>query len=406
MGKKIITSFVVALFINQLCQADTFVSKTGKDTFNGYATQQKKGNLNRINTPGGSKFIDLDDYNVEFNTNGRKPKIVVIPIHNAIDLECETRAFEKSILAAVNQGAFCIVIDLDTPGGRVDLAERISSSITAAQKLCPIYAFISGTKNGGAYSAGALIALSCQKIFMSDGAVIGAAALVVQSEGKKTGVKEAYGETVGAKYESAFAAHFASTAESNNKSPLLARAMVDKDTEVVEVAEGSRSLFIDPSQKTAAQLVKKIWNRRGDILTLTAEEALYCCIADGTAGSIEDISAKFGNDQVKIIRNQDVVKARKDFEREEKVVQSLLASFDSKVDQLKILSENFKNAGQPGTKYKEKLRGQLFAKLNAITADCQRIRSISKVYPDLKFDDAEVQKVIDACNFVKDQLNN
>ena len=60
-------------------------------------------------------------------------------------------------------------LDIDTPGGRIDAAERIADAVRAP--AIPVYAFV----NPRAYSAGALIAISANGIYMRPGAVIGAA---------------------------------------------------------------------------------------------------------------------------------------------------------------------------------------------------------------------------------------
>ena len=76
---------------------------------------------------------------------------------------CETEALEKAIEMASNQGPLCILIEVDTPGGSADLMRRICDAITKANN-CRTVAFISGGEHGGAYSAGAIIALACDQM--------------------------------------------------------------------------------------------------------------------------------------------------------------------------------------------------------------------------------------------------
>ena len=75
----------------------------------------------------------------------------------------------RSLREAESAGAVAAFLDIDTPGGRIDAAERIADAVRNAH--IPVYAFV----NPRAYSAGALIAISTNGIYMRPGAVIGAA---------------------------------------------------------------------------------------------------------------------------------------------------------------------------------------------------------------------------------------
>src|ERR687896_2117756 len=75
----------------------------------------------------------------------------------------------RSIREAEQAGAVAAYLDIDTPGGRIDAAERIADAVRAAD--IPVYAYV----NPRAYSAGALIAISANAVYMRPGAVMGAA---------------------------------------------------------------------------------------------------------------------------------------------------------------------------------------------------------------------------------------
>ena len=75
----------------------------------------------------------------------------------------------RGLREAAAAGAAAVYLDIDTPGGRIDAAERIVDAVTASP--VPVYAYV----NPRAYSAGALIALSAKGIYMRPGAVLGAA---------------------------------------------------------------------------------------------------------------------------------------------------------------------------------------------------------------------------------------
>lgn len=117
----------------------------------------------------------------------------------------------RAIREAEAAGAAAVYLDIDTPGGRVDAAERISDAIRGAD--IPVYAFV----NPRAYSAGALIAISANAVYMSPGAVIGAAT-PVDGEGTKASEKMV----------SAMRAEFRAVAEQRGLDPRIAEAMVDE----------------------------------------------------------------------------------------------------------------------------------------------------------------------------------
>jgi membrane-bound serine protease (ClpP class) len=129
---------------------------------------------------------------------------------------------ERSLREAAEAGAVAAVLDLDTPGGRVDAAERISDAI--GDSPIPTYAFV----NRRAFSAGALIALSTHRVYMRPGSVMGAATPVT-GEGSRAPEK----------IVSALRSEFRSLAEARGLDPRVAEAMVDEEIAIPGVvAEG------------------------------------------------------------------------------------------------------------------------------------------------------------------------
>src|SRR5438067_1495779 len=101
-----------------------------------------------------------------------KGDVVVVPLRGEISpsLLMFLRRAEK---VAESAGASAIIFEMNTYGGRLDSAEEISSALNRA--TIPTYTFI----NSNAGSAGALIALATQHIYMSPVSAIGAAAPVL-----------------------------------------------------------------------------------------------------------------------------------------------------------------------------------------------------------------------------------
>jgi membrane-bound serine protease (ClpP class) len=137
----------------------------------------------------------------------------------------------RGIREANARGAAAVYLDIDTPGGRVDAAERIADAIRASR--IPVYAFV----NPRAYSAGALIALATNGIYMREGAVLGAATPV---DGQGTKLPE--------KYVSAMRAEFRALAEARGLDPHIAEAMVDESIGVPGVVEPGKLVTLSTSE--------------------------------------------------------------------------------------------------------------------------------------------------------------
>ncbi len=159
---------------------------------------------------------------------------------------------EKALEEAVKIKADYIVLKINTFGGTLNDADKISTMLLDSKM--PVYAFI----YHNAASAGALIALSCDSIYMYPGSRIGAATVVDQT-----------GEVVQAdKYQSYMRSMMRSAAESHGRNPRIAEAMVDPRIYVEGV------------------------NDSGRVLTFTTEEALKHGYCEGSVRNVEELLAK------------------------------------------------------------------------------------------------------------------
>lgn len=132
-----------------------------------------------------------------------------------------------------------VLFEIDTPGGRIDHMLAVGEEMMGLAPV-PTAAYVrplakSGI-TGGAWSAGAFLALSCKKLYLYPGTVIGAAAPVTETQEGPKPVDE--------KYVSAFREKFRARAEQNGYPANLAVAMVDKDLEVFEVTADGRKLYL------------------------------------------------------------------------------------------------------------------------------------------------------------------
>jgi len=175
-----------------------------------------------------------------------------------------------------------VALEIDSPGGDLDLASRISRGVERLTADTTV-AFITGEKHRGAFSAAAMVALSCDRVYMAPSTCIGAATPYRVTK---------LGPVLDEKMISAISAMFRGLATKHGRSPLLAAAMVDPDIEVCEAMVGGkkrllsgdeylRLLFNAPkSSNPQVKLLRRV-SAKGKLLTLTAEEAKSLGLIDG-----------------------------------------------------------------------------------------------------------------------------
>ena len=386
---KAVFAFTLALIVPLagVCFSDTFTNYRTKEELHGYVTNEVEGVKKSVYTQEkGLIKLDLSEWLTLRNNYGRNNKVVVLPVENPILYEIETDAFEKAIKAEANEGPLFILVEIDTPGGRVDLAQRMCAAIIGIDN-CQVIAFIKGGKYGGAISAGAAVALACNEIYMTNNTVIGAATLVVDSKSmakdEDKDKKKSYTEVVNEKMSSVWRAYLASLAQQNNRPGLLARAMVDSSIEVVEVNDASNRLFIEPVNKKPGQQVIRQWNKPGSLVTLTAQEAVECKIADGLVNSRQDILLMLGNaGDVNVVIDKKIANAKRELDMVTRRVDGIRASLDLKIKQFQLAKTAPKAMGI----------------LNGARQDFEDLKGLAKKYPDLHID---VEAIEEELNSIK-----
>lgn len=178
------------------------------------------------------------------------------------------RITQKALEEATALGADVIILHLNTYGGEVSAADSIRTKLLNSP--IPVHVFI----DDNAASAGALIAIACDSIYMKPGGKIGAATVVNQS-----------GEQVPDKYQSYMRATMRATAEAHGKdtlisgndtlllwhrNPAIAEAMVDP------------KLFVENVSDT------------GQVLTFTANEALEHGYCEGIVDNMDEVIQSLG----------------------------------------------------------------------------------------------------------------
>ena len=167
-------------------------------------------------------------------------KAAVIPIHGTIDAILKD-SVERRMSEARAEGATTLIFEMDTPGGELGAAFDIFQLIERSESHTIAWV------NPMAYSAGALISVACNEIWMSPGSSIGDCAPILLGPGGP----QSLGETERAKVESPLLQKFRTAAARNGYSQALSRAMVTLGEEVwwVKNTETGEQRFVSPKDK-------------------------------------------------------------------------------------------------------------------------------------------------------------
>jgi len=173
--------------------------------------------------------------------------VYVIPVTGTVDAGMMTfinRAFSE----AEENNAAAIVLEINTPGGFVWAVIEIRDTIQASN--IPVIAFV----NGGAISAGALIALISDELVMAPGTTMGAAE------------PQLGGERADAKTLSYWVGQLEAAAEANGRDPLIARAMADYTVVIPGVTEEGEILTLTPNRALELGMIDHILPNRQAVL--------------------------------------------------------------------------------------------------------------------------------------------
>ena len=322
------TCMVLCLSLSLIVRGDTFKNQKNQSVLHGYAIATDEDGLTSVQTvEGGIQKLNLSDYSIEQNPIGRNKTVAVLSIIDEIAHEIETSAFEQALVNESQKGPLFILIEIDTPGGRVDLTQRLCAAISEL-RFCPTIAYIKGEKNLGAYSAGTAIALACDKIYMASNTAMGAVTAIVEVNGRLKTEKEVFGETIGEKFGSAWRNYLAALAEKSNRPGILAKAMENKDIEVIEVKRDGKTQFIESNDKHPTDLFVEVFCKKGELLTLTPERAVHCGMAEGIADSRINLLTALDASTADVRVNEDIPKAREELERVIKRFNKLMETLD------------------------------------------------------------------------------
>ena len=196
-----------------------------------------------------------------------KPLVYIFEIKKEIG-PASWRIAKQSMAEAHKLQASLIILHLNTYGGMVNYADSIRTILLNSS--IPVYVFI----DNNAASAGALISIACDRIYMRKGANIGAASVVTQD-----------GKLAPDKYQSYMRAMMRATAEAHGKDTIVH----GKDTTI----RWKRDPKIAQAMVGFVSSDDTILHREA-VLTLTADEAIEKGFCEGIAENISEVIALAG----------------------------------------------------------------------------------------------------------------
>ncbi|MEX0882678.1 MAG: NfeD family protein [Cyclobacteriaceae bacterium] len=174
--------------------------------------------------------------------------VYVFEIQSDIDPRMN-RKVKLAMEEAYQKEADLIIVHMDTYGGAVNDADDIRTMFLESK--IPIFSYI----DKDAASAGALISIACDSIYMARGGSIGAATVVMGGSG----------EAAPDKYQSYMRSMMRSTAEARGRNPQIAEAMVDENLEIEGITKA------------------------GEVITFSVSEAIANGFCEAEVASIEEI---------------------------------------------------------------------------------------------------------------------
>lgn len=362
--------------------ADTFRHKSNGLVHTGYVLSTQVNGHHQIMTPDkGPVELNLAEYNIEWNEQGRKRVLSVIPVNGLIGYEIETAAFEKSIVEEADKGPLYIVIEIDSPGGRVDLAKRVCAAISG-MKYCRTVAFVKGGESGGAYSGAAAVSLSCDMIYMVPETSIGAASMITHTDdGEVKDMKAAYGETVGEKYNSAWRNYMASLAEENNRPGALAKAMADRELGVLQVNRSGKVCYVEDSLP-GDQVVRTVC-RKGELLTLTATDAVGYGLANSLTESRQTLLSDLKCSDAAYQETTLISAALAELDKVTKRFNKLKDNIDLKFTELSAKSSRGVLT-----------RSQAIKDFDVLIRNTENLIKLKRSYPDIPVDEEQLQELM------------
>ncbi|HKW44347.1 MAG TPA: NfeD family protein [Candidatus Eremiobacteraceae bacterium] len=195
--------------------------------------------------------------------------VEVVDVDNEINAGMAHRV-SSAVDAAHTNGASALLVRIDTDGGSVDDAIDISQALTGAG--IPTIAFITGR----AWSAGALIAMSCDKIVMEPGASLGAALPITIGPNGENPVDQ--------KMIAAFRSKMEGLAQAHHRDTQIAAGFVDPEIVIPGLKKKGQILSLNPQQARAHGYADAIESTQDDALAFAGFASSRLVVSQPTWG--------------------------------------------------------------------------------------------------------------------------
>lgn len=213
----------------------------------------------------------------------RAQTVYVIDLKGPVD-PSSAHHVARGIEEAEKVNASWIVLHMDTYGGDIFSADSIRQDVLNTS--IPVAVFI----DRNAASAGAIISLACDSIYMAPASSIGAATVV-------------NGETMEAapdKYQSYFRSVMRSMATDHQRSPAIAEKMIDQDLQIDSLDANGESVPFGGDDA----LSKKPMSPAGQVITFTTDEAIKYGFCEGKANNLKEVLKQLGMENAKVIQHK------------------------------------------------------------------------------------------------------
>ena len=236
-------------------------------------------------------------------------KAFIIPIHDDPIDENTYAAVWRKVTQCKGKGAELVIFDMNTPGGELSATSEIMRLIFDDLRGIRTVAYV----NPSAYSAGALISITCDEIVVSGHSVVGTAMPIFAAP---TGVI-AIPDKERAKLESALRGQVRDAIEDNAYNPVLCEGMITLTWEIWLIKNRDRGelkivrardwrhrvVKAPPSTQPAVAAIKPPadtpWEwvetivDSNELVTLTDEEALRFGFVEHRFESLEDLKKHY-----------------------------------------------------------------------------------------------------------------
>ena len=236
-------------------------------------------------------FLSLILFSVALHASDSLSIVYRIRLDQDIDQSAQ-RLVTVGLEKALKADADYVILDINTYGGAVNAADSIRSALLRFDK--PVAAYV----NMQAASAGALISIACDSIYMKTGSSIGAATVVDQT-----------GKVMPDKYQSFMRGMMRATAQANGRDPHIAESMTDT----------------------------------ANVLSMTPTEAMEVGYCEGICESEFEVAQHMAGDKSFIIKNME-----DDMTLLDRIIQFLLNPLLQSIFMMMILGGIFVEIRTPG----------------------------------------------------------